>query len=150
MSDKEPRKILENRLKLAEHQRNQWFVTAEAGTAIDEIFNREYWTHVARNLRPYDEIMVAVDTNDWLVKLLVHSSGPSWANVIELHRWTDIQPKFVKGVEDTSNGLVVEWSGPHTKFRVKRKSDGHVLKDGFTDRAQAEIYLREWDGVKVA
>lgn len=142
----EPRKVLENRFKLAEHQRNIWFVTAEAGTDIEEIFVRDYWAHVARMLRPYDEILVAIDTNEWLVKLLVHSAGPSWANVVELHRWTDLRPKALAGGEETIHGLYVQWRGPHAKFGVVRKADGQVLKDGFTDRQQAEVYMNNWEG----
>ncbi|WP_036258183.1 hypothetical protein [Methylocapsa aurea] len=139
----------ESRFKLSEHAFNRWFVTAETGTTIEEILHRDYWRHIARNLRPYDEIRVAIDSGDWLLVLHVASAGATWANVVELQRFESLKAGASAVAQDEGEGLHVDWRGPHARFAVMRKSDGNVVKDKFQDRALAEEYIRNSEGAKV-
>ena len=73
--------LLENRFGLAETKRNQWFATVPEGVTPEDLLRPDYWAHVARSLRPYDEIIVANDNCEWRIVLLVEDAWHNGARV---------------------------------------------------------------------
>ncbi len=155
MSDKiiepvEPKKLRDERIGLAEYKRSEWFVTAEAGTTIEEVLCRDYWSHVSRSMRPYDRITVAIDTGEWMLDLHVHSAGQNWANVTLLHHYKDLRPAAVDALSEQGSSLETKWRGPHSKCAVIRKANGEVIKDKFDNEGLAQTYILNFEGRKAA
>lgn len=127
-------KIHPTRFKLAEIVVNTHCVVVEAGTPFDALKEPSYWSHVARMLRPGDEIKVRADDGAYAAHLFVKDVAHQSALVVPL--W-HLDLSKVEELQ-TADEYEVEWAGPHHKFRVIRKKDKTVIQSGF-DNKQAAI-----------
>ena len=137
--------LLDSRFGLAETKRNQWFATVPETVTPEDLLEPSYWAHVARTLRPLDEIIVTIDSCSWRVVLLVEDAWHNGARVIELSR------NALAATTDAENdqGLRVQWRGPHSKFCVVRK-DGVTIKEKLPSREVAISHLTGILNSKVA
>jgi hypothetical protein len=136
--EKERPPLHPSRFQLAEHRRQIWHIVPEHGTALAELLTPAYWSHVSRQMRPSDRIEVNAEDGSFFAELVVIDAGLQFAKVALLR---EAKLEGVEASQTSLPGHKVEWSGPHTKFRVVRESDRKVLKDGFTTRADAGTWL---------
>ncbi|MBG0801397.1 hypothetical protein IYW40_07870 [Methylocystis sp. H4A] len=124
--------LLQRRFQLAEHTRTIYFVTVEQLVKPEDVLKPDFWRHVASQLRPYDEIIVATDSCEWRMELLVCDVWHCGARVVELSRF-DMSGQEE---EDQSVGddLRVRWRGPVNKWCVVRASDSVVMRGGLENK----------------
>ncbi len=145
-----PRKIRlsphANRFNLREYRVQDWFVTPEIGTNVEDMLNPEYWAHVAGRMKPLDNIEVYAEDGSFFARLIVLSCNRVQANVQLLfaHKLGGDEAVDVTKSVDDSNSLEYGWGGPVGKHRVVRKSDKQIIKDGFTSKQEALDYIRDY------
>lgn len=127
-----------NRIQLAEHMRNIWYVTPEPNTPLDALLEPKYWAHVSAKFRPRDRIEVDAEDGSYFAELIVADAGRLFAKVNLLRKY-ELTPVEMKEI---SPDFEVRWAGPHAKWRVVRKSDRGLIKEGFENRQEAEMYLQ--------
>lgn len=123
------------RLQRAEHYFSPYAVVLPAADTLEEALKPEYWAHVASKLRQGDTIRIMPEDGSYYAEALVRATGTGFAKV-ELLRHIPFDETDADQVPDT---IEVKWGGPHDKWRIIRRSDGHVLARGL-DKADA---LRE-------
>ncbi|WP_018405922.1 hypothetical protein [Methylocystis rosea] len=123
--------LLQRRFQLAEHTRTIYFVTVEQLVKPEDVLKPDFWRHVASQLRPYDEIIVATDSCEWRMQLLVCDVWHCGARVVELSRFD------MSGQEEedqtVGDDLRVKWRGPVNKWCVVR-TDGVILRGGLDNK----------------
>ncbi len=125
-----------SRRKLAEHEHNNHVVYPIAGTTLEQMLNPKYWAHVAREMRLYDKIEAIVEDGSVEYEFRVLSVGKTEVFVaLRLKVELGSVPQSAAQPSD----YTVEWSGPHTKHRVKRGND--VIKDKFDTSDAAKQWL---------
>ena len=127
--------LLQRRFALAEHTRAIYFATVEESIKPEHVLQPDFWRHVASQLRPYDEIIVATDSCAWRMELLVCDVWHCGARVVELSR-VDMTAEG-EGGNDVADDLRVQWRGPVNKFCVVRASDKVILKGGLENKNTA-------------
>ncbi len=136
-------RLTPDRIKGAEFARVVYAITPAAGTEVEHLFKPEYWAHVANKLQPHSRIEAISEENTWFAELLVISSGPSWAKV-RLLRYAQLEDTFV-GETTSENLYEVTWGGVKARFRVVRKSDKVVIKEGFTTKIEAHKWMQDYE-----
>lgn len=129
-----------NRFESAEFKRARWHVIPEAGVVLEALLQPSFWGNVAAKLKPLDHIEVNADDNAYYAELLVLSTSKHEAIVTPICHVTIAQGDKAA---DEAPEYEVAWGGQKARFRIQRKSDRHVIKDGFTTKAEAEDALRE-------
>lgn len=130
--------LASNRLQFAEHRRNIYTVTPEAGTPYDALLKDGYWAHVSAKLRSGDRIEVLAEDGSYFAELLVLDAGRLYAKVAEL-RHVKLDVVEVQEGDLMLEGLEVKWQGPHLKWCVLRGKDR--LKDTM-DKASAIQWMK--------
>ena len=133
------------RFALTEHHNQNWTVTVEEGTKLEDILNPSFFANVAINLRPYDKINVRIDTEEYYAELLVLQASKNMARVAVLQH---VNFKELKGeqvskevnLEDAVQ-FKVQFCGPQLRFCVIRKADGARIKEKCQDKEEAESWL---------
>lgn len=131
--------IREDRIKERSFARTDWNVIAETGTTEDNLKVPTYWAHVARQMRAFDMIEVLCEDGSWYARCLVLARGEAWAKVHVLE-FTSLERHVMREGE---SDFEVSWGTIQTKFRVIRKKDRRVLKDGLESREAAMAWLHE-------
>ena len=132
------------RFSLTEHKNQNWTLTVEAGTSVEDIMNPAFLANVAARLEDYDIINVRIDTGEWFAQFLVVEHDRAWAKLIKL--------TFVELVyegEDPPLGIhtgmfSVEFKGPHNKWCVIRQSDKVKIKEQCASKAEANAWLSSY------
>ncbi len=124
--------LLQRRFALAEHARAVYFATVEQHITPENVLQPGFWRHIASQLKPYDEVVVANDDCSWRMQLVVADAWHNGARLVELSR-ADMAGKEE---EDLSLGddLRVRWRGPVNKWCVVRTSDGVILRANLPDK----------------
>lgn len=138
MSDeaKTIRPILDGKVQGAEFVRTVYHATSDLDTTFEDVVRPEYWVHVARRLRPLDEIVIVSEDASWYARLLVVGSAGNNVRVKAIE-YVDFSATEVK----TPPGYEIKYAGRIARFRVTRKTDGHVLQEGLQTREDAEAWL---------
>jgi len=123
------------RLQRADHYFSDYAVVLPGADTLEDALKPEYWAHVAPKLRQGDTIRIIPEDDSYFAEALVRATGTGFAK-LELLRHIPFDAAQTEAVPDT---VEVKWGGPHDKWRVIRRSDGHVLARGL-DKAAA---LRE-------
>jgi hypothetical protein len=129
-------------LRTMEHSVTRYHHTAEIGTAPEEVLEPAYWTHVAKSLRPGDEIVVTAPDYSWRSELLVRDADRTSASVMVIsHKQFD--KREAKPLTPTSNtdAMVPVWRGPTHKWSAVRQSDGEIIKTGFASKEDAVLWI---------
>jgi hypothetical protein len=126
--------ILQRRFQLAEHTRAIYFVTVETHIKPEDVLKPDFWRHVASQLRPYDEIVVATDSCEWRMELLVCDVWHCGVRVVEQNR-VDMTAEE-EGGNDVADDLRVKWRGPVNRWCVVR-TDGVIMRGGLENKNTA-------------
>lgn len=121
----------------------RWVVYPEADTPIETILRPEYWTHVARDLRQWNEIQVRAADGSYRLDLVVLACGPLWAkvHVIGKHEFGSAAAAVAApSIQDAEFEVI--WRGA-AKWSVKRKSDGEIMADGL-DKDGANAWIAKY------
>ncbi len=141
-AEKQVRDVMLNpeRMIVAEYERNEWMCTAAYGTTVEDVLLPGYWAHVAPQLKPYDHIEVRVDDGAWLLQLLVVDVSRSWArvHVLAQHMLTTADVSLTEAERHE-----VRFKGAHYKYCVIRNSDGAVVKDKFSKKEEAYLWMHD-------
>ena len=125
------------RFSLNEHANQDWTLTVEEGTQLNDVLNPSFLANVAGQLRPYDHIRVRVDTGEWYAELLVVTCGRVWAKTVMLYS-VDLVNKAQEDLEAESfDEYFVQYRGPHLRFCVIRKSDKEPVKERLETKVEA-------------
>jgi hypothetical protein len=119
------------RLDLSEYVRNQYTLPIPKEVKLEHVLDENFWANVAMTLKPWDRIEIQPADMSYHAVVVVIATDRLWAKVALLS-YTELRIVAVQG------DLVVQWSGPHTRFRVMRGAD--VLKDNFTTKVEAETW----------
>jgi hypothetical protein len=131
MTDK---RILANRVVLAEMVHQRWFVTCPDHMTPDDVLQPEFWAHVASHFRPYDEVTVGNDACAWRLSLVVADVWSAGVRMIELSR-AELAGALEKSTEE-ANGLRIMWRGPAAKWSVMDAA-GQVISSGWPSKDTA-------------
>ena len=128
------------RFALSEHTNQDWTVTVETGTSLEDILNVAFFSNVANRLRPYDRIRVRIDTGEFYAELLVLGCGKTWAKTVPIFSM-DLAAKADEKMQESNDEYRVQWRGPHLKFCIIRNSDNEPVKERLETKADAEAWL---------
>jgi hypothetical protein len=126
----------------AEHKRTVWDADAAKGDTLADLMRPDYWSHVARNLRPKDRIEVVCEDNSYFAELYVIDAGTNWANVSLLRYEVFAENEANHGVAKDPE-YKISHGGNYHKWRVTRLSDGEVLKSQLPTEKAAQDWLFE-------
>lgn len=131
------------RMKGREFENQDHCATVEDGVTLEHLLQPEFWSHVAPQMRPYDEISVRVDDGTYYARLLVLSVGRNWAkvHVLEVHQLTAKDVDMTQA--EAFDGFEVKYRGPHCKFSVIRKKDNALLQEKMGSKAEAQAWLAQ-------
>ena len=128
--------LLQRRFALAEHTRTIYFATVETHIKPEDVLKPDFWRHVASQLRPYDEIIVADDDCAWRMELLVADVWHCGARVVELSRVDmtaeERRRERCRRRPSRSSGAV-----PSISWCVVRATDGVILRGGLDNKNTA-------------
>ena len=133
-------KILSERVKLADYDRNVFRVSPEQGTAFEQLLEPGYWVHVASKFRAGDKIEVFPEGGEYYAELLVVSGSRIHAKVVPL-QVKHLSAAKVAGGPKTADPFKIEHKGSLHKWSVIRASDKEYVKDGFATREEAAEWL---------
>lgn len=129
------------RLQEAQFGRTEWLVTLEPGVKFSTLLVPTYWTHVAKKLKPWDKIAVRTEDSTFYAELLVVYAGKFDAKVKEI-AYLDLGGIQQEVTPDlVLRDHIVKYGGPRTKWRVIRREDGVILRDGFNQQHDAKSWL---------
>jgi len=134
--------VMPARMQSSEFLRQDWVVTAEEGTLIEDVLDPGYWTHMAAQMEPYARVDVRIDTGEWFLELLVLQVGRNWAKVHVLHKH---QLEAFDPEAGTGSRCEVKWGGPSDKYRVVRKADNEIISKGHSSRGDAEAAMAQYE-----
>ncbi|MDP3553064.1 hypothetical protein [Methylocystis sp.] len=126
--------LLQRRFALAEYTRAVYFATVEQHITLENVLQPGFWQHVASQLKPYDEIIVANDDCSWRAQLLVADVWHQGCRVVELSR-VDMTAED-EGGNDVADDLRVKWRGPVHRWCVVR-TDGVIMRGGLENKNTA-------------
>jgi hypothetical protein len=141
-----PRTLIKPRFKPADYARRIHVATVEPGVTLEDVLEASFWSHVAREMQPFDHVEIIADTCEWWAELLVLDVGQTWAKVtslrfVELAPAKDAPPSEVSEADEAA--YEIRYAGPHALHQVIRKSDRAVLKDSLRSKTDAQTWLRE-------
>lgn len=128
-----------NTLQTAEHFVTTWHVTVSPDMPFDEVLKPDYWTNVARKMRPHQRVIVDCEDGSYTATLFVRSAQRLSAHVEVISK-----SEFGKadtGPVDGKSGFEIKWAGPSHKHRIIRKSDNEVIQHGFETPEAADAWL---------
>lgn len=129
-----------NSISAAEFTRNVFAVVVPAETKVADILAPHCWTHVAAKLQRGDRLEIYPEDGQYFAELIVVSAGKNWAQVV-LAREIPLDHSVTSTMP--SDEYYVTYGSPSTLFRVQRKSDKKVLKDGFENKKVAQTWIDE-------
>lgn len=141
-------KLNTSNLREAEYERKIYAVTPEHGTTIEQMLDPAYWANVGYKFKPGDRIEVISEDSTWFAELLVIAAARLWAKVSTL-RFVELTTAVAGDATKTStppadsafDDYIIKWGTGSTKFRVVRKQDKEVIREGFATKRDAEAWL---------
>lgn len=121
-----------NLLKLAEYERNVFVIAIPPGVPLKSVLRPDFWTHVAKQLKPYARIECRAQDNKWIADLMVASVGNQMATMWLLN-YVDLE---AQGKDDEPVAEYTVSFAPRQRWRVIRTSDNTVVhKDEATEES---------------
>lgn len=124
------------RLLPTESDRLSYTVRLPRATKFEECLDENFWANVSMILKPWDCIEIQPDDFSYKAKLVVIATDRLWAKVA-----VESYAELKVGTTPKPDELTIQWSGPHTKYRVMRGPT--VLQDNFTTKPEAEKWKTE-------
>lgn len=131
------RRTQANRFRLAEGMRNVWYVSVESGIGWKDIMKPEFWTHVAKSLRPGDIIEVMEESSLYYGRVLVRNVDRVSAVVQQLDFYDLTKAPMGEAAKEESYSI--EWKGPIRKHAIMRGNA--VVAEGFGSKEEAQKHL---------
>lgn len=136
--------LKERNLTLAEFGKNHYVANTELGVTPEDLLKPSYWAHVSPKFKPLDTVEARAEDGSFYAQLIVRDRGRNWAKVAFLPGYPLMFSDIVDvPTMDVAGEYEVVWKGPQYKFRVMRKSDNHIMKEGFTDKESARKWVLE-------
>ncbi|WP_227136737.1 hypothetical protein [Kosakonia radicincitans] len=136
--------IIPSRLKLAEHARNTFRVTADQGQTIDLFKNPAAWAHIAYQFKAGDKVEVFASDRTWYAEGIVTSVKQLAATVefVVYQQFGVAEPE----TKDDGKPYYIKFAGP-AKWRVIRKEDDEVMEGNIQTKEEAaskmELLIKE-------
>lgn len=124
--------------------RVEWDVVVPFETNIEDVLKPEFWSNVTENTffrHKHNKVSVHWEGGKKYAELYVLSAGHNYAKTAVLGFW-DFEkeaPDFEDFVGEAAYSIT--WTGPSTQYRVIRKSDDQVMRDGFKTEEQAQEFV---------
>lgn len=135
------KKLPNARIQVSGYLHNKWDVTADRGTLLEDVLNPDYWTHVASQFKPQDQIEVLCEDGSWYARLIVINADRLWAKCYKLE-FHDLTTGFENMPSRMEEDYVVDWNAIGRYFIYKKSQRGEPpLKDGFETRLEAYQWL---------
>lgn len=116
--------------------RNVWIFRPGEDITKEDMLHPAFWTHVARQMRVNDRIEVLSQDASWYAELIVRAVGPLEV-VTGLLAFTEFN-----AIEATSEDEYdIAWKGPAAKWRITRRADKAMVRDGFESKEMALAWL---------
>lgn len=122
-------------------RRTEWDVFVPPETTVDDLLNPVFWAHVAGSTfqGKINYVDVHWDDNSQLCRIYVRNYNNSAAQMELLDHWD-----FDKNTTlDVPDDYIITWSGDQTKYRVIRRSDNQVIRDGFVAKPEALAFIEK-------
>lgn len=132
------------RVKLAEHERQNWVANIPEGVTVDDVKDPAFWSFVSARMRPYDRIEMRSEDGTWVAEALVLSCDRTWAkiHVLQTYQLTTQDASMTECVKHE-----VRYRGPHRKWSVVRLTDQTPVRDSFETRIEAFKWMNEFEKV---
>ena len=127
-----------------EYKCRHFHATIPQEHTLEQILNPAYWSVVANEMTPFNEIRALAEDGSWLAYLIVNEVGTNYARVT-LDRVVHMD-KFDPNVTDkvdTSNFRIV-YRGEHFRWSVKRISDDAWIHEQAVSRGAANSWLADY------
>lgn len=132
------------RFTLDEHTNQNWTLTVEENTTLEDVLKPEFLANVAAKMRPYDRVRVRVDSGEWYAELLVITCGRVWAKLVPVFT-VDLACKEVEQIESEAyDQFLVKHRGPHLGWCVLRKADNESIKEKCQTKQEAQSWLASY------
>ena len=132
------KKLDANRFALAEYKFNEWSVVLEFGTQLDDVFQPDFWAHVAKDLKQGDIVHVRSEDSSVYARLYVRASDRLWAKMGKIEVVQFDAPQ----TQPDEDGLQVKWIVGKRCFAVVRKADNQVIQGGFQIKEDAVAWMQ--------
>lgn len=136
----------QQRVNLAEYRRQEWVVTPEAGTSLENLLDPTYWSHVSGRMKPMDIVEVFIEDGSAYYRLMVTACSRIAANMIVLYSKAlteQEQETFNTPAAAGSIEYEAKWQGPAERWIVLRTKDKTKVKTGFGSKEEAASYIRD-------
>ena len=136
--DTSPKLSATRKLRRANEDSVTYNVIVPVDTKAEDLLNPIFWAHHAGLFTGnINYVRVHWEDKSQLVHLYVREYTQTAAKMELLGSWDFDKNDKLKIDERYS----VTWTGPHTKFRVMRKEDKQVIRDGFPNRPAAQDFI---------
>ena len=125
------------RFGLEAEYNQRWRATVPVDTLPEQTLDQGFWANVSMHFNPGDEIVVMPDDMTWKQILHVIGCGKLFAHVMQLELY---ELQTAEDVPELPPIYVIEYAGPHHKWRVVR--DGQPLKSGFRTQSEAGLWAK--------
>jgi hypothetical protein len=123
---KESPTIQPQRCQLAEYGRQDWVVTVEEGTTLDQVLEPGFWSMVSVKFKAYDHIEVRSEDGAWFAQLIVLDCSRNWARVYKT-AYHALTTKDVSISQTEQPKFYTKFKGPILKWCVIRTSDNEII-----------------------
>ena len=137
-------RILDGQLPSGEYARNVWIAKPDPHVTKEDMLRPVFWEHVVKKLRVGDRIEALSSDTTWFVELIVRATqGAEGPEILvgEL-RYLQFDQIETRNEDDYDS----KWISPAVGFRVTRRSDGAVVKEGLMSKPA----LAAWFGKPLA
>jgi len=136
-------KLIPDRIRGADYNRQTLRAVPEAGTTIDEALQPDFWAHVAPKAKVGDIVEVFPEDGNWFFTALVVAASNIHLKLHVIHKAVFHEAAPAKDAPKKNEApFRVEFKGPKHKWSVIRK-DGVYVKEGMDDRETADKWLED-------
>lgn len=129
-------RILRGELQSAETAHNCWTAKPQASVTREHMLRPAFWAHVAKSLCVGDRIEVLSGDASWFLELIVRACDGIEVVMGELR-----YVAFDAIAQRNPDEYEIAYKGPTVKFRITRKLDNVVVKEGLQSKLAAEAWL---------
>jgi hypothetical protein len=138
---------------LADYSRSHYFVEAPFGVTIEDLMQPKFWAHHTLRLKRLDIVEVFAEDGSFDVDLRVVDVQVGYVKMRALRVWSDgaIAAATAERVaeQEKQEAKAAAERFPSVRFTKLQRwhvlgHDGNVVKDGFTNRPDAERCLTEY------
>jgi hypothetical protein len=129
-----------DKFKLAEYAEVTWHGVVPDNVTPDDLTRPDFWAHVAARLQPGMLIHVDCEDRSWYAHGKVLDADRTWAK-IDFYMVRQVEAVPEKSAEDDE--FMVKFI-PASGWRVIRKSDRVVIKEGLASKIEGLTYIKNY------